>query len=699
MTVGKDLTAVERKNVLVGINVDNHSKELLNWALVNIAEPGDCVIAVHVCRSLDRASKDKPMLDGYLKVYEGLCNVKKVNFKCQILKGSSIQKILVREAKNQAAATLVVGTSKKNALGGCTSTAKYCARKLPPTTDVLAIHNGSIVFRRCTNNQLPGVNGYSKPSLSYIDNPSVQENQSEFGDSEAETEKSISICRVVQNSEDGSIKGTRELKQEAFNSTRKHNEALSRLASPFSSDHSEERLGWPLLQKANSGIPLTAHVRKISVVQWVMSLPDRSPQLSPQCSTIHENPLSLERDISDIEDETSKNSISATVELQKGLEEILKAKSSGCKWFNHEALKTWTSQFSSENLIGRGGCNRVYKCILPDGKPVAVKVLQTSKEAWKDFAHEVEIISSLKHKNIMPLHGICIEDNALISVYDFFPKGNLEENLLHEKKQGQSILSWEKRFNVAVGVAEALNYLHNEFSKPVIHRDVKSSNILLSNGFEPQLSDFGLAIWGPTSSSFMTQDVVGTFGYLAPEYFMYGKVSDKIDVYAFGVVLLELISGRQPICSETPKGQESLVMWAKPIIESGDVKGVLDPKLEGKFDEVQMQRMVIAARLCITRAARLRPKISQILKILKGDNDVEKFMNLQSDYPEDSINQENTDDEVYPNSSAELHLSLALLDVDDETTSFSSVERTNSVPWEEYLKERSSRSSSFNCLT
>ncbi|RWW05805.1 hypothetical protein BHE74_00055903, partial [Ensete ventricosum] len=122
---------------------------------------------------------------------------------------------------------------------------------------------------------------------------------------------------------------------------------------------------------------------------------------------------------------------------------------------------------------------------------------------------------------------------------------------------------WDLRYKVATGVAEALSYLHNGCSNPVvIHRDVKSSNILLTDEFEPQLSDFGLAIWAPTNSTCLTHDdVVGTFGYLAPEYFMYGKVSDKIDVFAFGVVLLELLTGRRPINDDNPKGQESLVMW------------------------------------------------------------------------------------------------------------------------------------------
>ncbi|TKY67655.1 putative proline-rich receptor protein kinase PERK11 [Spatholobus suberectus] len=457
----------------------------------------------------------------------------------------------------------------------------------------------------------------------------------------------------------------------------------------FAGDSAEQKLGWPLLRRANSGISQALHARDMSVVQWVMTLPDRSPHKSPRSSSIEENPF--QRGINDIDDESSKNSSPPSVELPNVLEEMLNVNSLNCKWFRLEVLKSCTSQFSSENLVGKGGSNRVYKGVLPGGKPIAVKVLQSSKEARKDFALEVEIISSLEHNSIAPLLGICIENNALISVYDYFPKGSLEENL-HGKNKDGSILSWEVRFNVAVRIAEALDYLHREALKPVIHRDVKSSNILLSRGFEPQLSDFGLAIWGPTTSSFLTQDVVGTFGYLAPEYFMYGKVSDKIDVYAFGVVLLELISGKEPISSAACKGQESLVVWAKPIIDSGDIKGLLDPNLEGKFDEAQLQRMVLAASLCITRAARLRPKLNQILKILKGEEKIEHFFNSHEDDHEDSENQENIDDEVYPNSSAELHLSLALLGVDDDSTSHSSTDHS----YTEHLKEQWSRSSSFN---
>ncbi|XP_062025247.1 protein kinase STUNTED-like isoform X1 [Rosa rugosa] len=671
-----------KKNVvLVGIKIDGQSRELLGWALAKAAEAGDCVIAVHVCRSSDQSVKDKPIVDSYVEAYEGLCNIKKVDLISQVLTGSSIRKALVKEAKNHETMAVVVGTSKPSQ-GFKDSTAKYCAKKLPPSTDVVAINKGEIVYRRCTSNEQSGLAGDEpRPSMSQIYNCIPRgKSQSEFGDSEADTETVKSFSDKAESSQASPMRDNEDLKKE-------HKRARNRSASSLSIGESAEKcLGWPL-RRASSVSKQIPGTRNMSVVQWVMSLPDRSPQQSPQCSIIRET--SFEGGIKSTSDDLDA--------LPNELKSLLKT--NRCRWFSHEVLKTATSNFSSENLIGKGGCNLVFKGILPDGKKVAVKLMKSSKAKWKDFAHEVDIISLLRHEHIMPLLGFCSEENVLISVYDFSPKGSLEENLLVDagKNKGKPVLSWEVRFKAAVGIAEALNYLHNECSPPVIHRDVKSSNILLTPELEPRLSDFGLAIWGPTTTSSLTEStVVGTFGYLAPEYFMYGKISDKIDVYAFGVVLLELLSGRTPIGSDTNKQQESLVMWAKPKLENGDVHDILDPNFDGKFDEIQVLRMVQAAKLCITRSARLRPKMSQIVRLLKGDPDVETYMNPPYFDVEDSENRDDNDDEVYPNSSAELHLNLALLDVDDDdTTSFSSVEQSNRS-WEEYLKGRWSRSSSFD---
>ncbi|KAL0386868.1 UNVERIFIED_CONTAM: putative receptor-like serine/threonine-protein kinase [Sesamum radiatum] len=632
-----------KKNVVVGIRFDGHAQELLDWALMKVACPGDGVVAIHVCRNSGCAPNERASLDGFLEDYQGLCKKRQVALSGEVFKGNSLRKVVVREAKKRSASAVIVGITKHSAFGGWASVAKYCIQRLPPTTDVMTIYNGKLTT------------------------------QSEFGESEISETRRYSI--------DGrdSIVTSRN---NVLSPVGRHKRgSLSLIPLPVE-DFTEQRPGWPLLQTPSLTTQKAKEARKMSVVQWVMSLPRRSlSEVSESDSAASKTEDFLKRE---------NGELASQKELQKTLALILKKNPAVCDVFRLDVLRKSTSEFSSGNLIGKGGCNSVYKGILPEGKPVAVKILESSKEAWKDFVREVDIMTTVKHKRITPLLGICIKDDMLLSAYDFLSKGNLEENL-HSKSKEKSVLPWEVRFQIAVGVAEALNYLHNECPKPVIHRDVKSSNILLTEDLEPQLCDFGLAIWGPTTASFlMDTDVVGTFGYLAPEYFMYGKISDKIDVYAFGVVLLELLSGRKPIGLETTKGQESLVMWAKPKLESGNLKSMLDPNLDGSIGEAQMHRMALAAKLCLTQAARSRPTMNQILSILNGEEG-----KLECKKQDDSESQEDNDDEVYPDSSAESHLNLAFLDVNDNSTSFSSLDQSSPLSVEEYLKKRWSRSSSL----
>jgi serine/threonine protein kinase len=626
------MAIVKQRNILVGVAFNEQKYDLLRWALIKIANPGDRIIAVHVCRNSDSLSKDKELLDVYLEDYKILCSKYQVELTSFVTRGCSVQKVLVREAKNSDAVALIVGITKHRTIRCWASIAKYCAKKLPHSTQVLAIANGKLVFKSCSKIQKP-------------------DDQSEFGESEI-SESHNEDCK----------------ENDCGHLTREIRKRLSRR-------NTLERPGWPLLGKTNlmSSLKPDLEARKMTVVQWVMKLPDRSFTDTP-------------RSISTI---SSHNDYIEDVKEQLDL--ILRTSSSGCKWFSYDFLDSCTSQFSSENLIGEGGSNRVYKGNnFPSGKEIAVKILKSFKEEWKDFALEIEIMTTLTHKNITPLLGICVDDDNLVSVYDYMPKGNLEENL-HGDKKDKTLLSWDVRFDIAVGIAEALNYLHNECSQPVIHRDIKSSNILLSDSYQPQLSDFGLALWGPRTSAFVTEsDVQGTFGYLAPEYFMYGKVSEKMDVYSFGVVLLELLSGKKPISFETAKGEESLVMWAKPKVDSGDVTSILDPSLDKNINDDEVQRVALAASLCLTRSARLRPKMSQILKILRG----EKEENVRLETQFEDKNEKENDDEVYPYSSAESHLSLAMCDdLEDDSTSFNS-----SLSPEEYFQGRRRRSFSFDSI-
>ncbi|KAM5565173.1 pto-interacting protein 1 [Rosa sericea] len=397
-------------------------------------------------------------------------------------------------------------------------------------------------------------------------------------------------------------------------------------ASPLS------RPGWPLLRVATSETMSTPgrkfEAKDVSVVEWVMGLPSRTTLVNLQ--------------------------------LANELKFLIKKDSQGCRMFSYAEIRTATSQFSSDNLIGEGGCSSVYRGVLRCRKSVAVKILKAYKEAWDDFCLEAKFVSSIKHKHIVSLIGVCVEDENLVLVYELFPRGSLEENL-HDCNDG-SVLPWEVRFNVAVAVAEALNYLHNECPQPIIHRDVKSANILLSSDLQPQLSDFGLAIWGSVDSSYViSNDVVGTFGYMAPEYFMQGRVSDKVDVYAFGVVLLELLSGRKPVDVEAPKGQESLIKWARKLFKIGDLKALLDPKLRADYDIVQMRRMSMAASLCTNQSAHIRPNMRQVLKFLGGETDAnesdyyeaEDDSLLEADWNSVSEVSETKDDSISPSSSTD----------------------------------------------
>ncbi|KAL4585046.1 hypothetical protein LXL04_009659 [Taraxacum kok-saghyz] len=680
---------VETKNILVGIRFDECGRELLDWAIVKVADAGDRVIAINVCRNSDSVSKYKSLLDDYLADYEGLCDHKQVDLTGQVLRGNSVRKVLVKEAKFYSAAAVIVGVSKIKAFGGWVSIAKYCAKKLPLATEVLALHNGKVVFKRFSNGQLSGSMRDPRPSFYLIGKSHIKDTQSEFCESE--------VSEMGRHSSEG-VKSLKDEDSDPFELRKK---ALSSV-SVVIEDFAHQRPGWPLLRANTMLTPTAIEARKMSVVKWVMNLPNRSsapgtPRTPSSNSEI--SPKSSRSECSSVFTNTSNESgTPKSHELPEILNLLLKTNPSRCQWFGFDLLRASTSHFSSENLIGKGGCHRVYKGMFPDGKMVAVKIRKSSREAWKDYILEIEIMTSINHENITPLLGVCVEDDNLISVYDLVLRGNLEDNI-HGATKDKSVLSWEIRLNIAIKVAEALNYLHKECSRPVIHRDVKSSNILLSEEFEPQLSDFGLAIWGPTSVPFLSHsDVVGTFGYLAPEYFMYGKVSEKMDVYSFGVVLLELLTRKRPISSDPVKGEDSLVMWAKPKLEKGDLASILDVDLDKEVNKDQIVRMALAATLCLTQSARRRPTMSEVIKVLRGEHDLDE-KSSQNDFEVSCNNNEDDvdDDEVYPESNAESHLSLAFLDVDDKS-SFGSVDvnQHKRHTLEGYLRGRWSPSSSLD---
>uniref|UniRef100_A0A5B7B7J0 Putative serine/threonine-protein kinase CDL1-like isoform X1 n=1 Tax=Davidia involucrata TaxID=16924 RepID=A0A5B7B7J0_DAVIN len=290
--------------------------------------------------------------------------------------------------------------------------------------------------------------------------------------------------------------------------------------------------------------------------------------------------------------------------------DTLETKGSG-RHFTSEELNCATNNFSTEMVIGEGGNSKVYRANIEDGQAAAVKVLKITPSSAEDLFREVELLSGLKHDNIIQLIGYCYSKELHAVVYNLL-KGSLRQKL--------DQLKWSERMMIAIGAAKALDYLHS-CSPPIIHRDVKSSNILLSHNCQPQLSDFGAAMvhqQTQQSSAYAKPfHVVGTFGYLAPEYMMYGKVDEKVDVYSYGVVLLELITGKEAIQTNQTSNHESLVLWARSLLSCGLCERLIDPYLKEDYNKDEMKTMMIAARLCLLHSSSRRPPMKTILRLFE----------------------------------------------------------------------------------
>ncbi|XWS45025.1 hypothetical protein CRYUN_Cryun15aG0100600 [Craigia yunnanensis] len=286
------------------------------------------------------------------------------------------------------------------------------------------------------------------------------------------------------------------------------------------------------------------------------------------------------------------------------------------KNFSYSELAAATDNFSPENLLGKGGHAEVYKGHLPDGQIVAVKKLMKNEKEEEDrasdFLSELGIIAHINHPNAAHLIGFSI-DGGLHLVLQFSLHGSLSSVLFGSPER----LDWKTRFKVAIGIADGLKYLHHECQRRIIHRDIKASNILLTKDYEAQISDFGLAKWLPENwPHHVVHPIEGTFGYLAPEYFMHGIVDEKTDVFAFGVLLLEILTGRRAVDSS----RQSLVIWAKPLLESNKVKELVDPRLEDNYDQAAMKRAMLTASICISHLATMRPTMARVVQLLKNED-------------------------------------------------------------------------------
>ncbi|KAF0915336.1 hypothetical protein E2562_035560 [Oryza meyeriana var. granulata] len=291
--------------------------------------------------------------------------------------------------------------------------------------------------------------------------------------------------------------------------------------------------------------------------------------------------------------------------------------------FSYDELASATGGFSSANLLGQGGFGYVYKGVLPgSGKEVAVKQLKAgSGQGEREFQAEVEIISRVHHRHLVSLVGYCIAGSSQrLLVYEFVPNDTLEHHL-HGK--GVPVMDWPTRLAIALGSAKGLAYLHEDCHPRIIHRDIKAANILLDENFEAKVADFGLAKLTTDTNTHVSTRVMGTFGYLAPEYASSGKLTDKSDVFSFGVMLLELITGRRPV-DPTNYMEDSLVDWARPLLaralsEDGSFDELVDQRLENKLDRLELERMAACAAAAVRHSAKRRPKMKQIVRALEGD--------------------------------------------------------------------------------
>lgn len=283
------------------------------------------------------------------------------------------------------------------------------------------------------------------------------------------------------------------------------------------------------------------------------------------------------------------------------------------KYFTLPELQAATNNFSPERQIGKGGYAEVYKGQLRNGQLVAIKRLMrgTPDEIIGDFLSELGIMAHVNHRNTAKLVGYGVEGGMHL-VLELSPHGSLASVLYSAKET----LEWQLRYKIALGTAEGLLYLHEGCQRRIIHRDIKAANILLTEDFEPQICDFGLAKWLPEKWTHHTvSKFEGTFGYLAPEYLMHGIVDEKTDVFAFGVLLLELVTGRRAL----DYAQQSLVLWAKPLLRKNNVRELLDPALGSNYDARQINLVLLAASICVHQSSIRRPSISQVAQILNGD--------------------------------------------------------------------------------
>ncbi|XP_058089873.1 probable receptor-like protein kinase At1g11050 [Magnolia sinica] len=306
----------------------------------------------------------------------------------------------------------------------------------------------------------------------------------------------------------------------------------------------------------------------------------------------------------------------------------------GAKWFGIGELEQATNGFSQKNMIGRGGNGVVYKGTLLDGSQIAVKkILDPDSKADDEFSNEVEIISGIRHRNLLPLRGCCVTSDDFKGkerylVYDYMPNGSLDDHIFSvaessDNHKTKKPLNWPQRKSIIVDVAKGLAYLHYGVKPAIYHRDIKATNILLDDEMKARVADFGLAKQNKEGQTHLTTRVAGTHGYLAPEYALYGQLTEKSDVYSFGVVILEIMSGRKVLDMLSSSTRPVLITdWAWMLVKAGRTSEVVDESVRDGGAKGIMERFVRVGILCAHVMVAFRPTIADALRMLEGDIDI-----------------------------------------------------------------------------
>ncbi|XP_078171718.1 putative receptor-like serine/threonine-protein kinase At5g57670 [Carex rostrata] len=565
--------------ILVGVSLNAESSaELLSWAIQVIARPWDTIIALNILvgreeRKINsdekrKLRKAKAYVISLLGDFVRMSHAKQVRLEGNVGVSSSIGRALAQEAALTGAKFLIIGSSR-NSNQKFFEITSHCFTYTPKSCSVVTVRTETILNElQSRAGTFEEEDNFSSSSQWHKkEKPQLLKSQSiiqKLFKSYSKREKNLSLSKSMsgKSSPKAVLDGIDESSQQATNVT---------FSSPSSNSSSINRSNiW----------------RRLSFVKGLL----------PSIFALEESSLK------------DGDAGSNYTDDQKPL----------WKCFGYDEISVATDNFHPENMVGRGGFAEVYKGTLSDGQTVAIKRLAKGKadgNKENEFMTELGILGHVCHPNTAYLVGCCIE-NGLYLIFDLCPNGTLA-SALHGKSG--VFLDWPIRYKITVGIARGLHYLHKCCRHRIIHRDIKASNVLLGEDFEPQISDFGLAKWLPKQwSHHSVLPIEGTFGYLAPEYFMHGVVDEKTDVFAFGVLLLEIVSGRRPVdCSK-----QSLLQWVKPLLEAGKVSELVDPMLGDNYDEIQLKRLVQIASHCIRQPSIWRPSMIEVLNVLSEGDDL-----------------------------------------------------------------------------